>query len=79
MTADELVDEPIDLADLAVMLEHAADDLGLLEEALSAARHAVDDHAARLELYAIADRTARAWAEARLALTGLREYVAAMP
>jgi hypothetical protein len=76
MSAHDVEDDTPSLPDLAEMLRHATEDLALIDEHLTSHRHGTPDHGDRLELHSIDDAVNRAWAFARLALTGLTEFTA---
>lgn len=74
--AHPVEDDTPSLPDLAEMLRHVAEDLALIDEHLITPRRGADNHGDRLELHSIDDAVNRAWAFARLALTGLSEHAA---
>lgn len=68
--------EPMGLADLLDRLDDVARDLWSLVDVPAEHRHDEDDGPRRLELRAVQEHTAQAWAQAQHAVTVLRSLIA---
>lgn len=67
---------PLSLPDLLVGLEHTGDDLDMIAEDLVHVQHEANDPASIVELHAITDDVAMAWAIVKRAHKALTDYVA---
>lgn len=76
---DERVVDPQPLAYLLCTATTEANTLDGVVEHLTAHRHACEDAATVVELHAIADDVAQAWAYLTRATTALRDLVAVQP